>query len=143
MENEVEAVVREGEGLCHVGADDGDVVALPFGDDPLAFQLLLGIVQHGAFRPQRRENGHLLSAAAGKAEDALSIQVAEPVMGDRLGGGENHVPVSVHSVQIRFVGDRQPPLPAVFHPPIDGGGVDILIMQGNPSNSIPGSIPWI
>ena len=73
MKNQIKAVFVKRQALGHVGADDGNVIALPLRDQFLGIQLLLRIVQYRALRPQRGENGHLLPAAGGQPQHARSI----------------------------------------------------------------------
>ena len=129
MEDQVEGLVRERQRLCHIGPHDGDGIALPLGHHALAGKLPFGIVQHRAFRAQGSKNRHLLTAAAGKAEDALALQFPEPGMGDRLCRRQQNVPMPPPGSQKRLMTDGFSPFPAFLDPAVDRQSVDILVVH--------------
>ena len=88
MHDEIERFIRKGQRLRHVGAHDVDGIALARGHDALAFELAGRIIEHGAARAHRREQGHLLPAAAGQPQHALALYVAQPCGGHGLCGRE-------------------------------------------------------
>ena len=127
MEDQVELPVVEGQPFGHVRADDLDIVALALGDPALVLQHPRRIVQHRAPRPQRRKDGHLLSAAAGQPEQPLSPQLAQPFVGHEPHRRELHVPAALQRRRVFRMLDGLSPLPAAVYPAIDGLGVHIRI----------------
>src|SRR5690606_33524812 len=94
MEDEIEGAVFERKTLRHVALDDLDVVALALGNPSLAGQLPIGLIEYRRHRAQRREDRHLLAAAAGKTEQPGALQAAEPSFWDEFARGEIHAPVA-------------------------------------------------
>lgn len=127
MEDQIKAVFVKRQALGHVGADDGNVIALPLRDQFLGIQLPLRIVQYRALRPQRGENGHLLPAAGGQPQHALAFQLAEPAVRDEFDRSQLDVPRTGLCLFIFLVGNRLPPFPAFLDPAVDGFAVDLLI----------------
>ena len=78
MEDEVEAPVGESREVPHVALDGLQVERLALGDEPVPRQLRRRVVQHGHVGARRREDGALLPAARGEAEDVGAVQVREP-----------------------------------------------------------------
>ena len=78
MKDQIEFPVRKRKRSGHVGAEDPYGIALSFGNERFARELFFGIIQHGTIRAERRENRHLLSAAARESQNLFAPQVAEP-----------------------------------------------------------------
>ena len=132
MHDEIERFVLKGQRLRHVGAHDLDGIALARGHDALTFELAGRIVQHGAARAHRREQGHLLPAAAGQTQHALALHIAQPRVGHGFRGREENRRAAFEGGQIRFVRYGLSPFPALLDPLVDGSRVYVLIVHESP-----------
>ena len=134
MEDQIEFFVFKGEAFGHVSADDADIVPFPFRHHAVIFQLLFRVIHHGAVRPERGKNRHLLTAAGGQSQDLFPFDFAKPFMRNFLCRGQMHVPNALFCLFIRLMADGLSPFPAALHPAVDRFRVDILIIHtGNSS----------
>ena len=127
MKNQIKAVFVKRQALCHVGANDGNVITLARRDQSFGLQLPLRIIQHRALRAKCSKNRHLLPAAGSQSQHALSLQVAEPIMRNEFDRRQLDTPCSGRCFFIFLVGDGPAPLPALVNPAVNGFAVDILI----------------
>jgi hypothetical protein len=118
VDDEIEAPVGEGGEISHIALDKREAEAMPLRDGSILRQLPRRVVEHGHRRAGGGQDGALLPAARGEAEDVATFQIGEPRSGNRPGGRQDDLPVSASGGGDRLVGDRNRPTVSACHLPV-------------------------
>src|SRR5262245_14008561 len=117
MEDEPEPAVREGRQVPHVPLNGPDFQPFTLSNEPILGQLPGGVVQGRDGSTNGGEDRGLLASPRRQAEDFQAIQVREPVTRDRLGRGQNDLPVPTPGPGDDLRGNGNgPPVPLLYLP---------------------------